>query len=172
MKSYPERILPINVHKLANTHTFVHTLTKEILKGTPPFLCGELSGVQSINPACCRYILQSLYVHCKSTHFLIFLLKILKNCDNLMLLGTRSHTFGPRNEIDTASCLTEFTLRLCNASFRRKLYGRETGTNISFKMNGEKPFQTLNVNLNNKFLHVSMMCCAGLKRLMMIQEKI
>ena len=32
--------------------------------------------------------------------FLIFLLKILKDCDNLILLGTRSHIFGPRNKMN------------------------------------------------------------------------
>ena len=51
-----------------------------------------------------------------------------------MSLGTRSHIFDSRNEMDSVPCLTEFTLRLCNVSFRRKLYERETGTNISFKI--------------------------------------
>ena len=79
------------------------------------------------------------------THFLIFLLKMLKDCDNdnLISLGTRSHIFGPRKETDSVPCLTEFTLSLCNVSFRRKFYGRETGTNISFKMGGENPCKTL-----------------------------
>ena len=63
--------------------------------------------------------------------FFNFLKKILKDCDNLISLGTRSHIFGPRNEMDSVPYLTEFTLRLCNVLFRRKLYGRETGTNIS-----------------------------------------
>ena len=40
--------------------------------------------------------------------------------------------------MDSVLCLTEFTLHLCNVPFRRKLYGRETSTNISFKMGGEK----------------------------------
>ena len=40
--------------------------------------------------------------------------------------------------MDSVLCLTEFTLHLCNVPFRRKLYGRETGTNMSFKMGGEK----------------------------------
>ena len=62
-----------------HTHTFVHTLIKEALKGTPPFLCYEFSGVHC--PTCCRYILQSQHGHCKDTHFLIFLLKIHKDCD-------------------------------------------------------------------------------------------
>ena len=84
-----------------------------------------------------------LFIYCKGTHFLIFLLKMLKDCDNLISLGTRSHIFGPRNETDSVPCLTEFTLRLCNVSFRRKLYRRETGTNISFKMSGENPCKTL-----------------------------
>ena len=60
-----------------------------------------------------------------------------------MSLGTRSHIFGPRNEINSVPCLAEFTLRLCNASFRRKLYGCEAATNISFKMGAEKPGKTL-----------------------------
>ena len=42
---------------------------------------------------CCRYILQSRHGHCKGTHFLYFLLKILKYCENLISLGTRSHMF-------------------------------------------------------------------------------
>ena len=112
---------------------------KETLKGMPPFLCSEFSGVRGINPTCCRYILQSRHRHCKGTHFLIFLLKILKDCDNLISLGTRSHIFGLRNEMDSEPCLTEFNLHLSNVLLRRKLYGRETGTNISFKMGGEKP---------------------------------
>ena len=72
-----------------------------------------------------------------------FFLKILKDCDNVISLGTRSHIFGPRNEMDSVPCLTEFTLRLCNVSFWRKCYGREKGTNISFKMGGEKPCKIL-----------------------------
>ena len=88
------------------THTFVHTLIKEALKATSPFLCNEFSGVHS--PTCCRYILQSQHGHCKDTHFLIFLLKIHKDCDNLILLGTRSHIFGPRNKMNPAACLTEW----------------------------------------------------------------
>ena len=75
--------------------------------------------------------------------FLIFLLKMHKDCDNLISLGTRSHIFGSRNETDSVPCLTEFTLSLFNVSFRRKLYGRETCTNISFKMGGENPCKTL-----------------------------
>ena len=67
---------------------------------------------------------------------LTFLQKIPNDCSNLMSLGTRSHIFGPRN--DSLPCLAEFTLRLCNVSSRRKLYRRETGTNI-FKMGGERP---------------------------------
>ena len=88
------------------THIFFHTFIKETLKGTPPFLCYEFSGVYC--PTCCRYILQSRHGHCKDTHFLIFLLKILKDCDNLILLGTRSHIFGPRNKMDSVACLTEW----------------------------------------------------------------
>ena len=76
--------------------------------------------------------------------FFNFYLKILKDCDNLISLGTRSHIFGPRNEMDCVPCLTEFTLRLRNVSFRRKLYGREASTNISFRMGEKKPCQTVN----------------------------
>ena len=76
----------------------------------PPFLCSDVSSVHSINPTCCRYILQSLHEHCKSTNILNFLLKILKDCDNLMSLGTRSHIFGPRNGMDSVPYLMEFTL--------------------------------------------------------------
>ena len=72
----------------------------------------------------------------------IFLLKILKDCDNLISLGTRSHIFGPRNEMDS---LPEFTVCLCNVSFGGKLYGHEMGTNISFKMGGEKPCKFVNL---------------------------
>ena len=118
-------------------------MIKETLKRTPPFLCCEFSCVHCINPTFCMYILQSRHGHCKGSYFFIFLLKILKDCDNLISLGTRSHIFGPRNETDSVPCLTEFTLRLCNVSFQRKLYERETGTNISFKMGGEKPCKTL-----------------------------
>ena len=99
-----------------HTHTFVHTLIKETLKGTPPFLCSEFSGVHCINPTCCRYILQSRHGHCKGTHFLIFLLKILKDCDNLISLGTRSHIFDPRNEMDYVPCLIEFNKSFHNVS--------------------------------------------------------
>ena len=60
-----------------------------------------------------------------------------------MSLGARSHIFGPRNEIDSVPYLMEFFLHLCNVSFRQKLYGRETGTKISFKMDEEKPCKTL-----------------------------
>ena len=66
----------------------------------------------------CIYVLQSLHKHRKDTYFLIFLLKILKYCNNLMSMGTRSHIFGPINEMGSVPCLTEFTLRLCNVSFR------------------------------------------------------
>ena len=126
-----------------HTHICSHIGTPQTLKGTPPFLHREFSGVHCINPTCCRYILQSRHGHCEGTHFLIFILKILKDCDNLISLGTRSHIFGPRNEMDSVSCQIEFTLCLCNVPFRRKLYGRETGTNISFKMGGENPCKTL-----------------------------
>ena len=102
------------MNRLAGTQTFVHTLIKKTFKGTPPFLCSEFSGVHSINSTCCRYILQTLHGHCKGTHFLILLLKILKECDNLMSLSTRSCIFGARNEMDYVSCLMKFTLRLCN----------------------------------------------------------
>ena len=145
---------------LADTHTFVHTLIKETLKGTPPFLCSEFSRVHCINPTYCRYILQSRHGHYKDTHFLIFILKILKDCDDLISLGTRSHTFGPRNEMDPLPCLTEFTLRLCNGSFRRKLNGCETGTNISFKVGGEKPCITWEISILS-FFYVSVMYWYG-----------
>ena len=131
------------MNKLAAAHTFVHILIKETLKGTLLLLCSEFSGVHCINPTCCRYFLQSQHRHCKGTHFLIFLLKILKDCDNLILLGTRSHIFGPRNEINSVPCLIKFTLCLCNESFQQKWYGHKMGTNISFKMGGEKPCKTL-----------------------------
>ena len=144
---FPESISQINVNKLADTHTFVHTFIKAPLQGTPPFLCSEFSGVHCINPTCCRYILQSRHGHCKGTHFLIFLLKMLKDCDNLISLGTRSHISGPRNEMDYVPYLTESTLRLCNVSFWRKLYGGETGTNISFKMGGENSCKTLQISI-------------------------
>ena len=133
----------MTVNKLADTHTFTHTLLKETLKRTPLFLCSEFFGGHCISLTCCRYILLSRHGHCKGTHFLIFLIKILKDCDNLISLGTRSNIFDPKNKMDSVPCLTEFTLRLCNVSFQRKLYGRETGTNISFKMGGEKPCKTL-----------------------------
>ena len=130
-------------HTHTHTHTFVHTFIKAPLLGTPPFLYSEFSGVHCINPTCYRYILQSRHGHCKGTLFLIFLLKILKDCDNLISLGTRYHIFGPRNETDSVPCLMKFTFRLCNVSFQRKLYGHETGTNISFKMGGENLCKTL-----------------------------
>ena len=88
-------------------------------------------------------MLESRQGHCKSTHFLTFLLKILKDCDNSKPLITRSHTFGPRNEMDSVPGPTEFTLHFCNVSFRLKLYGRETGTNVPFRVGGEKPCKTL-----------------------------
>ena len=128
---------------MAETHTYAHALIKETLKETPPFLCSEFSGVHCTNPTCCRYILQSRHWHCKGTHFLILLLKILRDRDNLLSLGARSYIFGPRNEMDSVPYLTKFTIRLGNGSFWQILYGRETGTNISFKMGGEKPCKTL-----------------------------
>ena len=136
---FPERISRISVNKLADTRTFVHTLIKRALL----FLCSEFSGVHCINPTCYRHILQTRHRHCKGTHFLIFLLKILKDCDNLISLGKISYTFGPRNEMDSVSCVTGFTLRVCSVSFRRKLYGCERSTNISLKTGGEKPCKTL-----------------------------
>ena len=136
-----------------HTHTqFVHILVKETLKGTPPFLCSGFSAVHCINPTSCRYILQSRQGHCEGTHFLIFLLKILKDCDNLISMGTRSHISGPRNEMGSVPCLTECTLRLF--AFRQKLYGRETGTNI-FYSGWTKTMQDF-VNFYNKFLYVSL----------------
>ena len=133
--------------KLADTHTFVPTLIKETLRGKPLFRWSEFSGVHCINPTCFRYILQSLHGHCEGTRFLIFLSKILKDCDNLTSLDARSHIFGPRNEMDSVPCRTEFTLRLCNMSFRRKFYSRKTGTNISFKMGREKRCYTLYISI-------------------------
>ena len=41
-----------------HTHIF-HTLIKETLRGKPPFLCSEFSGVHCRDPTCCRNILQS-----------------------------------------------------------------------------------------------------------------
>ena len=126
------------MNKPADTYTFVHTLTKKKLKGTSPFLCSEFSGVHCINPTYCRYILQSQHEHCKGTHLLIFLLKVLKVCDNLISLGTGSYIIGQKDEMNSVPCLKEFTIRLCNVSFQQKLYGREMGPNISFKIDGEK----------------------------------
>ena len=108
----------INVNKLADTYIFFHRFIKETLKETPPFLCNEFSGVHAMNPTWCRCNLQSLHGHYKDTHILIFLLKTLKDCDNLMSLGTIFHIFVPRNEMNSVPCLTEFTLRPCNGSFR------------------------------------------------------
>ena len=82
---------------MADTPTSVPILIKETVKGIPPFLYSEFPGVHCINPTRCRCILQSQHDHCKGTDFLIFLLKILKDCYNLMSLGTRLHIFGPRN---------------------------------------------------------------------------
>ena len=45
--------------------------------------------------------------------------------------------------MNSVPCLTEFTIRLCNVSFQQKLYGREMGPNISFKIDGEKRCKTL-----------------------------
>ena len=128
---------------MANTHTFVHALIKETLRGRPPFWCSEFSGLHCINPTCCRYISQSRHIQCKGTYFFIFILKILKDCDNIISLGTRYHIFGPRNEMDSVPCLMEFTLHLRNVSFLQKLYECDTGTNISFIMDEEKPCKTL-----------------------------
>ena len=106
-----------SLYKLADIHTLVLTLAKETLKGTLPFLCSEFSGVHCISPTYYRYILQSRNGVYKGTHFLIFLLKIFKDCDNLISMGRRSHIFCPRNEMDSVPCLTEFPLHLCNVSF-------------------------------------------------------
>ena len=84
-------------HTHTHIHTFTYTFIIETIKGTPPFVCSEFSGVHFINPKCYSYILESLRAHCKGTHFLFFLLKIFKDCDNLMSLGARFHIFGPKD---------------------------------------------------------------------------
>ena len=130
MESFPEEFLE-SMWTNWKIHTCVYTLIKETLKETPLCLYSEFSGVvHYINPTFYRYILQSRHGHCKGTHLLVFLFKRLENCDNSISLGTGSHIFGPRNEMNFVPCLTEYSLRLCNVSFRRKLFGRETGTNI------------------------------------------
>ena len=86
-----------------HTHMFHTSIKKKTLKGTPTFLCNEFSGVQFISSTCCRYILQSRHANCKGTHILIFYLKILRDCDNLISLGTRSHIFGLRNGFSAMS---------------------------------------------------------------------
>ena len=122
-----------NVNRLADKHTFARTLIKETLKVTPPFMCSEFSVVHCINPTYCRNILKSWYGHCKGTQFLIFLLKILKDCDNFISLGTRSHILAPRNKMDSVPCLTEFTFVMCH--FGENYMGaRWVQINISFKM--------------------------------------
>ena len=113
MQSFPNQFLKsMWTSKQTHTHRFVHTFIKAPFQGTPPFLWSEFFGVHCINPACCKcinvHILQSRHGHCKDTDFLIFLLKMLKDCDNLISLGARSHIFGPRNERDSVPCLTEF----------------------------------------------------------------
>ena len=42
---------------------------------------------------------------------------MLKDCDNLISLGTRSHIFGPRNEMDSVSCLSEFIFAIVMYNF-------------------------------------------------------
>ena len=119
MESFLRQFLLINASKFVATYIFVHTLIKETLKGTASFLCSEFSGVNPTNPTPCRYILQSLHGHCKGTHFLLFLLKILKDFYNLMSQGTISHIFGPRNKIDFVPCLTEFTFTFIMPHFSK-----------------------------------------------------
>ena len=63
-----------------------------------------------------------------------------------MSLSTRSHIIGPRNEMDSMPCMKEFALRICNVSFRRKLYGCETDTSTSFKMS-QKTWKTLQISI-------------------------
>ena len=116
------------MNKPADTYTFVHTLTKKKLKGTSPFHSSEFSGAHCINPTYCRYILQSQHEHCKGYR---------------IPLGTGSYIIGQKDEMNSVPCLKEFTIRLCNVSFQQKLYGREMGPNISFKIDGEKRCKTL-----------------------------
>ena len=54
MESFPKEFL-------AEIHTFVHTLIKETLKGSPPFLCSEFSGVHCINPTDIFYVADVFY---------------------------------------------------------------------------------------------------------------
>ena len=68
---FPERILQINVNKQADTHICSHIDPRNTQMNVSipvqwNFWCS--------NPTCCRYILLSRHGHCKSTHFLIFLL--------------------------------------------------------------------------------------------------
>ena len=81
--------------------------------------------------------------HCKDSHILIILLRIHKDSFNLMSLDTRSHIFGPRNKIDSLSCLTKFTLHICNVSIDKGYMDMRRGTNISFKMGEERTLKTL-----------------------------
>ena len=105
-----------------HTHLFTSHIHQRNTQGNTSIPVSEFSGAQCIILATyCRYILQSRHGHCKGTHFLIFLLKILKDCDNLISLGTGAHFYSPRNEMDFApcltECLTEFTLCLVWTSY-------------------------------------------------------
>ena len=50
----------------------------------------------TINPTCPIYILHTLHGHPSGTHLLILNFKPLRDSDSFILLGTKSHIFGPR----------------------------------------------------------------------------
>ena len=77
--------------------------------------------VSQIDPTCDTYVLESLGGHSRGTQFLIFNLVAFSVSEFLISFGKISHIFGARKETDSVPYLTEFTLRLFQKLFPRKL---------------------------------------------------
>ena len=73
-----------------------------------------------INPTCDTYLSQSLQRRSHGNHFLIFLLKILRDSESFISFGKISHIFGAKKTA-TVLYLTEFTFRLVTKLFPCRL---------------------------------------------------
>ena len=77
--------------------------------------------VSQINTTCDTHVLQNLQGHSRGTQFLTVNLNAFSVSKFLISFGKMSHIFGVKKETDSASYLTEFTLRLFKKLFPRKL---------------------------------------------------
>ena len=97
MQSFPKEFLK-SMRTNWQTHTHTHWSKKHSKENSIPVLWVFWYSLYK------SYMLQIYFTKPTGTlqrhPFLIFLLKILKDCDNLILLGTRSHIFGPRNKMN------------------------------------------------------------------------